>query len=143
MTRPANQEVCCANWRSMPMRARPMICPTGVTGRMEAKRLWIQSVRGTGEKTRLRSVGTLQIWTVPTLLNLVFSPVPRTDWIHNLFASILPVTPVGQIIGLALIGMLLQFAQHTSWFAGRVMINNRLKYNGLARVRFDLYTKLQ
>ncbi len=49
---------------------------------------------------------------------------------------------MGQIIGLVLIGMGLQIVGYLAWMA-RMMINYHLNYRGTARVRYDLFSKLQ
>jgi subfamily B ATP-binding cassette protein MsbA len=46
------------------------------------------------------------------------------------------------VVGLVLIGMGLQIVGYTAWMA-RMMINYRLNYLGTARVRYDLFAKLQ
>jgi subfamily B ATP-binding cassette protein MsbA len=88
-------------------------------------------------------ISLLQPWVVPMLIDLVFDTKPHTDWIHRFFTALLPGDMVGKIIGLAGLGMVLKISQEATWFLGRVMLNNRIRYNGLARVRLALYDKLQ
>jgi subfamily B ATP-binding cassette protein MsbA len=88
-------------------------------------------------------ISLVQPWVVPMLIDMVFDDRPRTDWVHRAFARALPADPMGRILALAALGLLLKILQEATWFLGRVMLNNRIRYNGLARVRLDLYDKLQ
>ena len=87
-------------------------------------------------------VGLLQAWPLAILIDSVLTRRPQTDWIHRLFLAPLPVTRLGQIVGITLIGLGLKVLQDTITFA-RVMINNRLRYNGSARARCQLFEKIQ
>jgi subfamily B ATP-binding cassette protein MsbA len=88
-------------------------------------------------------ISLIQPWVVPMLIDMVFDPRPRTDWVHVTFERALPADPLGRVYALAALGLVLKILQEATWFLGRVMLNNRIKYNGLARVRLDLYDKLQ
>jgi ATP-binding cassette, subfamily B, bacterial len=87
-------------------------------------------------------VGLLEAWPVAVLIDSVLTQDPKGGWLHDLFLSILPDDKVGQIIGLVLIGMCLQILGYLAWMA-RMMINYHLNYRGTARVRYDLFGKLQ
>lgn len=50
--------------------------------------------------------------------------------------------PVSRFSGLALIGLMLKLLQDLCTMV-RTLVNNRINYNGLMRVRRDLYRKLQ
>src|SRR4051794_19468543 len=67
------------------------------------------------------AVGTLaalmQIWPMIVLLDSVVSDRPQTTWIHRLFLAPLPASRAGQIIGLAVITLLLRLVQE---FASRM-----------------------
>lgn len=76
------------------------------------------------------------------LIDSILTNKPQTDWIHQLFLSPLPASKTGQIVGLVLIGMGLQLVGYFVWML-RTMVNYRLNYRGTARVRYDLFTKLQ
>jgi subfamily B ATP-binding cassette protein MsbA len=87
-------------------------------------------------------VGLLEAWPFAVLIDSVLTQQPKGDWIHGLFLSLLPESKVGQIVGLVLIGLVLQVLGYTVWMA-RMMINYHLNYRGTTRVRADLFSKLQ
>ena len=87
-------------------------------------------------------VGLLETWPLAVLIDSVLTPTPHTDWIHQLFLSRLPASKTGQIVGLVVIGMSIQLIGYFVWMS-RMMINYHLNYRGTARVRYDLFTKLQ
>src|SRR3954465_6074695 len=92
------------------------------------------------------AIGTLaalmQIWPMIVLLDSVVSDQPQTTWIHRLFLAPLPSSRAGQIIGLALVMLLLRLVQECASRA-RGLVNLRIAYSGLVRVRCDLFRKLQ
>ncbi len=88
------------------------------------------------------AVGLLEAWPLAVLIDSVLTDKPQSDWIHQLFVSLLPPSKMGQVVGLVLIGMALQIIGYTVWMA-RMMINYRLNYGGTTRVRYNLFTKLQ
>ena len=61
---------------------------------------------------------------------------------HRLFLSPFPNDPIKRIIGLAVIALLLRLGQELISVARR-LLTARVHYNGLLRVRCDLYRKLQ
>jgi ATP-binding cassette, subfamily B, bacterial len=61
---------------------------------------------------------------------------------HRLFLAPLPEDPIRRIIGLGLMALLLRFA-HELIAVARRLLSPRIHYNGLLRVRGDLYRKLQ
>lgn len=87
-------------------------------------------------------VGLLEAWPVAVLIDSVLTKEPKGDWIHALFLSVLPDSRIGQIVGLVVIGMGLQIVGYAAWMA-RMMINYHLNYRTTARVRYDLFGKLQ
>ena len=87
-------------------------------------------------------LGLLQAWPTAVLLDVVLTPNPRHPSIfHRIFLAPLPDNRLAQVIGVALIGMFLKVAQDTIT-TFRVMLNNRLKYNGVRRARAELFGKL-
>src|SRR3954468_22906522 len=87
-------------------------------------------------------VGLLQAWPTAVLVDAVLTPNPRqTSIFHRIFLAPLPDNKLAQVIGVAMIGMVLKIVQDTI-VTLRVMLNNRLKYNGVARTRAALYEKL-
>jgi subfamily B ATP-binding cassette protein MsbA len=91
------------------------------------------------------TVDMMMPWSWALFLDLIVQPSdrPRTDWIHATANAWLPASTLGKIWALALFGLAATIALHTTWFIGRVMLNKRIRYNGLARVRLALYAKLQ
>ncbi|MGN6371300.1 MAG: ABC transporter ATP-binding protein [Phycisphaerae bacterium] len=88
-------------------------------------------------------MGLAMAWPIPVLLDLLFSPTERTDAVHMFFIRILPASAFGRIAATALISLALKFSFDITLLIGRTMLNSRIRYNGLARVRHDLYQKLQ
>src|SRR3954470_7962688 len=84
----------------------------------------------------------LQIWPTIVLLDAVIGQQAELSWIHRLFLAPLPANQVGQIAGLATITLLLRIVQECSSRA-RGMLNLRISYSGLLRVRCDLFRSLQ
>jgi ATP-binding cassette subfamily B protein len=87
-------------------------------------------------------VGLLEAWPLAILVDRVLTQEPKGDWVHDAFLSLLPDHKPGQIIGLVLIGLVLQVIGYASWMA-RQMINYHLNYRGTTRVRVELFGKLQ
>src|SRR3954468_6695408 len=91
-------------------------------------------------------VGTLaalmQIWPMIVFLDAVVAARPQTSWIHRLFLAPLPSSYTGQIIGLAVITLLLRLVQECASRL-RGLVSLRIAYSGLVRVRCDLFRKLQ
>src|SRR5215217_1907375 len=87
-------------------------------------------------------VALLEAWPIAILIDSVLTAVPKGDRFHQLFLSYLPESRPGQIVGLVLVGMVLQVIGYTVWM-GRMIINAELNVRGTARVRFDLFAKLQ
>ena len=94
------------------------------------------------------AVGLLTAWPMAVLVDTVLAPVGATpkptsgDWARWLFLSPLPEHRLGKIMGLAAIGLLLKLAQDLLAVAQGI-VSNQVNYNGLMRVRCDLYRKLQ
>ena len=87
-------------------------------------------------------VGLLEAWPLAVLIDSVLTREPASDWMHEALLSLLPQDKFGQVVGLVLIGMGLQIIGYAAWMA-RTMINYHLNYCGTARVRYDLFAKLQ
>jgi ABC-type multidrug transport system fused ATPase/permease subunit len=88
------------------------------------------------------AVGLLTAWPMAILIDSVLSQSAPNDLIHRLFLTPLPQSRLGQIIGLALIGLLLKVTQDALGVCQSI-VSNYVNYNGLLRVRCDLYRKLQ
>jgi subfamily B ATP-binding cassette protein MsbA len=87
-------------------------------------------------------VGLLEAWPLAVLIDSVLTQQPKGGRVHELFLSVLPESKTGQIVGLVLIGLMLQVVGYAVWMA-RMMINYHLNYRGTTRVRYDLFGKLQ
>src|SRR5205814_9578931 len=88
-------------------------------------------------------LGLLQAWPMAILVDAVLTPQPRAHtWIHRLFLAPLPNSRLAQVLGVTLVSMAMKITQDTITMF-RAMINNKLRYNGTARARTQLYDKLQ
>lgn len=87
-------------------------------------------------------VGLLEAWPLAVLVDSVLTTAPKGGWLHGYFLAVLPKDKPGQILGLVLIGLVLQIIGYSAWMA-RMMINYYLNYWGTTRVRADLFGKLQ
>jgi subfamily B ATP-binding cassette protein MsbA len=76
------------------------------------------------------------------LVDSVPTTTPRQDLIHRVFLAPLPSSRIGQLTGLAIMGFAIKLAQDLITMV-RTLLSNRINYNGLLRVRCDLYRKLQ
>ena len=88
------------------------------------------------------AIGLLTPWPMAVLLDSVLSAPTKSDLVHKLLLAPLPTSAVGRIIGLAALGMLLKLSQDLLSVA-QTIVTNFINYNGLLRVRCDLYRKLQ
>jgi subfamily B ATP-binding cassette protein MsbA len=88
------------------------------------------------------TVGLFVAWPMALLIDSVLSTPTRHTLIHGLFLTPLPESTLGKIIGLALIGFGLKLAQDLLSVL-QTILTNTINYNGLMRVRCDLYRKLQ
>jgi subfamily B ATP-binding cassette protein MsbA len=84
----------------------------------------------------------LSVWPMAILVDSVLAAQAKTDWAHRLFLGPLPASRLGQIVGLAVAGLLLKLGQEILSMAQSV-VSNHINYNGLSRVRGDLFRKLQ
>jgi ATP-binding cassette subfamily B protein len=91
------------------------------------------------------ALGLLGPWPMAVLADSVLAgpaAAAHADWVHRLFLTVLPAGVVGQIVGLAVIGLLLKLLG-TILDAAQTVVRNRVNYAGLLRVRCDLFRKLQ
>jgi subfamily B ATP-binding cassette protein MsbA len=90
-------------------------------------------------------VGVLQAWPLGLMGDALAGQHP-SDWIHRVFSAMqLPFTKHStglQLVGLALIGMLLKVAQD-SISLSKNMVRFHLQYNGNSAARTELFQKLQ
>jgi ATP-binding cassette, subfamily B, bacterial len=88
------------------------------------------------------ALGLLQAWPLAVLVDSALGTPSSENWMHRLFLTPLPEDPVRRIIGLGIMALLLRFAHELIAMARR-LLTPRIHYNGLLRVRGDLYRKLQ
>lgn len=90
-------------------------------------------------------LGMLAAWPAAILVDSVLNPGlghAERDLIHRLFLALVPSGRIGQIIGLAAIGLLLKVIAD-GLATGVTVLSNHVNYSALVRVRCDLYRKLQ
>ena len=82
-----------------------------------------------------------QPFPLAILIDAVLMQKPNLPWTHRLFLQIAPASVVGQIVLLAIITVALRLTQELIglWQAYYKIV---VSYNGLRRVRCDLYRKL-
>jgi len=88
------------------------------------------------------ALGLLQAWPLAVLVDSALGTPSTENWMHRLFLAPLPEDPVRRIIGLGIMALLLRFAHEVIAMVRR-LLTPRIHYNGLLRVRGDLYRKLQ
>ncbi len=86
--------------------------------------------------------GLLQAYPLAILLDFVFDGKEKSDWVHTAFRTIAPVDKTNQILLLAGIVLGLRLAQEVMSM-GNTLLNIKIGYGGLMRVRCDLFKKLQ
>ena len=88
------------------------------------------------------ALGLLQAWPLAVLVDSALGSPSTENWMYRLFLAPLPEDPIRRIIGLGIMALLLRFAHELIAMARR-LLTPRIHYNGLLRVRGDLYRKLQ
>jgi ABC-type multidrug transport system fused ATPase/permease subunit len=88
------------------------------------------------------ALGLLQAWPLAVLVDSALGTPSPDSWMHRLFLAPLPEDPIRRIVGLGIMALLLRFAHELIAMARR-LLTPRIHYNGLLRVRGDLYRKLQ
>lgn len=86
--------------------------------------------------------GTLQPASVALLTDKVLSGRPANNVFSRLLVDILPAGRMAQVVTLAVLWVTLQFAIDFMTLL-REMINNKLRYNGTARIRQELFDHYQ
>ncbi|WP_437735536.1 ABC transporter ATP-binding protein [Sorangium sp. So ce1335] len=87
-------------------------------------------------------ISLLQVWPVAVIVDLISSGPREGDLVHRLLLAPLPDSLLGRVLGLAAMTLVLRVAQEFVGM-GRTLLNFRIGYGGLMRVRRDLYRKLQ
>jgi ABC-type multidrug transport system fused ATPase/permease subunit len=88
-------------------------------------------------------ISVLQAQPISILVDTVFNGIDRTDFFAKLFAAVLPTSAAGKIVGIGVLILLLKIITDVNNLLLRGMINNAIRYRGLARIRLALYKKLQ
>lgn len=88
------------------------------------------------------ALGLLQAWPLAVLVDSALGTPNPDSWMHRLFLAPLPEDPIRRIVGLGIMALLLRFLHELIAMARR-LLTPRIHYNGLLRVRGDLYRKLQ
>jgi len=88
------------------------------------------------------ALGLLQAWPLAVLVDSALGTPTLDSWMHRLFLAPLPDDPISRIVGLGIMALVLRFAHELIAMARRLLAP-RIHYNGLLRVRGDLYRKLQ
>ena len=88
------------------------------------------------------AVGALQPMLLATLTDRVLSGRSSDNLFTHFLFTLLPQSKIGQVVALALLWACLQIASDTLTML-REMANNRLRYNGTARVREELFDHFQ
>jgi ABC-type multidrug transport system fused ATPase/permease subunit len=86
--------------------------------------------------------GMLQAWPLAILIDSVVVAAAHDDWAHRVFLGPLPRSPAGQIIGLAVIALGLRLLQELLATMQK-LLQSRINYAGVLRMRCDLFRKLQ
>src|SRR3954452_2422717 len=88
------------------------------------------------------AVGLATAWPMAILIDSVLAAPTKSDWAHRVLLGILPSNPVGRIVGLGVCGLVFKLLQDGLSVA-QTIVSNHINYNGLMRVRCELYRKLQ
>ena len=86
--------------------------------------------------------GILQAWPLAVMLDSVLVADGPQDLLHRLFLAWLPETPTGQIAGLAVIALGLRVLQEV-FATAQKLLQTRITYRGVLRMRCNLFHKLQ
>src|SRR3954451_5381038 len=78
-------------------------------------------------------LGLLMAWPMAILIDSVLATPTKHDFVHRLFLSPLPSSRLGQIIGLAVAGLVLKLSMDLLSVV-QTIVSNQINYNGLMRV---------
>jgi subfamily B ATP-binding cassette protein MsbA len=87
-------------------------------------------------------VGILQAWPLALLIDVLVAPDMEKSWAHRWVVGRLPYGATGKIIGLAALALCLRLLQEI-FATARKLVQSRVNYNGVLRVRRDLFRKFQ
>lgn len=84
----------------------------------------------------------LSAWPIAILVDTVLAPTPQSQWMHEVFLAPFGDDKVHQVLGIAVIHTFIKIFQAASW-GGHEILRYRLKFNGTARVRRELFDKFE
>ncbi|HTM10851.1 MAG TPA: ABC transporter ATP-binding protein [Verrucomicrobiae bacterium] len=87
-------------------------------------------------------VSILQAWPLAVLVDTLVASPARHDLIHRFFLAWLPRSPLLQIAGLAATALGLRLVQELIGVVKK-LLGARINYNGVLRLRYDFFRKLQ
>jgi ABC-type multidrug transport system fused ATPase/permease subunit len=90
----------------------------------------------------MSSCGLLQVYPLAFLADNVFGPFPPSGWLAHLFFAAAPAGKVAQVIALAAMLLGLRLVQELLQMA-QALLNIRIGYAGLVRIRCELFAKMQ
>src|SRR4051812_44168494 len=75
-------------------------------------------------------MGLLMAWPMAILADTVLGSYAKQDWLHRFFLAPLPQSKLGQIVGLAVCGLLLKLGMDLLGMI-QSMVSNHINFNGL------------
>lgn len=90
----------------------------------------------------MTACGLLQVYPLAILTDNVFGPYSPAGWVSRFFFRAAPDGKVGQVVTLGIIVLVLRLVQELLQM-GMTLLNIKIGYGGLMRVRCDLFKKLQ
>jgi len=90
----------------------------------------------------MTACGLLQVYPLVILTDNVFGKYLPTGWAEKLFFHAVPSDKIHQVIALGVIVLVLRLVQEVLQMA-QTLLNIKIGYGGLMRVRCDLFRKLQ
>src|ERR1700753_1754649 len=88
------------------------------------------------------AAGLLQVYPLAILADNVFGPFAPASWLAKLFFNTAPPGKGGQVISLTGMLLALRLVQELLQMA-QSLLNIRIGYRGLVRVRCELFAKMQ
>src|SRR3954469_24966354 len=75
-------------------------------------------------------LGLLQVWPLAVLMDSVLMPNGKNDWLHRVFLSPFPRSPIAQVVGLAALSLTFKLGQEALNFV-RTLLNHHVNIKGL------------
>jgi ABC-type multidrug transport system fused ATPase/permease subunit len=90
----------------------------------------------------MTACGLLQVFPFAILMDQIFNRIPPNDWASRLFFRFLPNIGLTQIIVLAVLVLIFRLIQELLSMA-QTLLNIKIGYGGLMRIRCEVFRKLQ